>query len=53
MDGPVKPGHDEWSGSWERDLSTVALPTLMKKILQHAVSDDRPLFRHARSARKR
>ena len=45
---PVKAGE-----KWVADLSTVALPTLMKKILHHAGSDDGPLFRQARSARKR
>jgi A/G-specific adenine glycosylase len=31
-------------GSWTRDLSTVALPTVMKKILNHALSEDGPHF---------
>jgi A/G-specific adenine glycosylase len=40
-------------GKWVQDLSLVALPTVMKKILHHAFVDDGPLFRQARSARKR
>ena len=40
-------------GKWVSELTTVALPTLMKKILQHASEDDGPLFAQARSARKR
>ncbi len=41
------------SGAWVGDLSTVALPTVMKKILHHAFDDDGPLFAQARSARSR
>jgi A/G-specific adenine glycosylase len=40
-------------GKWVRDVSLVALPTLMKKILHHAFEDEGPLFSQARSARKR
>ena len=38
---------------WIGDLSSVALPTVMKKILHHAFADDGPLFAQARSARNR
>jgi len=41
------------AGQWVRDPSTVALPTVMKKILRHAGADDAPLLRQARSARRR
>ena len=40
-------------GKWVRDISLVALPTVMKKILHHAFESEGPLFRQARSARKR
>jgi len=40
-------------GIWVGDLQTVALPTVMKKILHHAFADDGPLFAQARSARSR
>ncbi len=32
------------SGVWVADLATVALPTVMKKIVAHAFPDDGPLF---------
>jgi hypothetical protein len=32
-------------GRWVRDLSTAALPTVMKKIVEHAFPDEGPLFR--------
>ena len=32
------------AGLWVGDLRTVALPTVMKKILSHAFADDGPLF---------
>ncbi len=38
---------------WVGDLQSVALPTVMKKILHHAFADDGPLFAQARSARSR
>ncbi|MEJ0025443.1 MAG: A/G-specific adenine glycosylase [Rhizomicrobium sp.] len=38
---------------WVGDLNSVALPTVMKKILHHAFDNDGPLFAHARSARSR
>jgi A/G-specific adenine glycosylase len=44
LDGRVKPGHD---GKWvpiER-LGEVALPTVMRKIIAHALPDNGPLFR--------
>jgi A/G-specific adenine glycosylase len=67
LDGPVKPGHDKLGFKWVAvgDLPTVALPTVMRKIIAHAITDEGPLFRHpevraqraskdqARSARKR
>jgi A/G-specific adenine glycosylase len=40
-------------GIWTVDLSNAALPTVMRKIVAHALADDGPLFRHAKSARKR
>jgi A/G-specific adenine glycosylase len=43
----------ETDARWISDLQSVALPTVMKKILHHALQDDGPLFGHARSARKR
>ncbi len=51
--GPDTPGHDGIGFIWASDLAVVALPTLMKKILQHAFQDDGPLLRQARSARRR
>jgi len=48
---PSRPLHG--GGKWQRDLSAVALPTAMKKILQHAFADDGPLSAQARSARRR
>jgi A/G-specific adenine glycosylase len=35
-------------GRWVADLSTAALPTLMKKIVAHAFDDHGPLFQHHR-----
>jgi A/G-specific adenine glycosylase len=48
LSAPVRGG-----GKWVHDLSTAALPTVMKKIMHHANADAGPLFRQARSARKR
>ena len=47
----ARPGMTE--GIWIGDLNSVALPTVMKKILHHAFADDGPLFAQARSARNR
>ena len=43
------------AGEWIRpeDFHTVALPTLMRKVLAHSVQDQAALFSHARSARSR
>jgi A/G-specific adenine glycosylase len=43
------------AGEWVRpeDFHAVALPTLMRKVLAHAIPDQGPLFLHARSARSR
>ncbi len=49
-DFKTRPSHD---GRWVSDLATAALPTVMKKIVLHALEDDGPLFRQARSARRR
>jgi A/G-specific adenine glycosylase len=40
---------------WVRGIEGVALPTVMKKIVRHALNDDAPLLtaRYARSARRR
>ena len=40
---------------WVRSIEGVALPTVMKKIVRHALNDDAPLLtaRYARSARRR
>ncbi len=35
----------KFEGRWIDDLSTTALPTVMKKIVEHAFADDGPLFR--------
>ena len=35
-----RPGHRDVSTRWVRDLSTVALPTVMKKIVRHALIAD-------------
>jgi A/G-specific adenine glycosylase len=43
LGGRVKPGHGEGE-RWVRDLSTAALPTVMKKIVEHAFPDEGPLF---------
>jgi A/G-specific adenine glycosylase len=40
-------------GKWVDDLSTIALPTVMKKVLRHAFRDDGPVPAQARSARSR
>jgi A/G-specific adenine glycosylase len=42
-------------GIWhaENDLSEAALPTVMRKIVFHALDDGGPLFRQAKSARRR
>jgi A/G-specific adenine glycosylase len=42
-------------GAWfaANDLGEAALPTVMRKIVFHALDDGGPLFRQARSARKR
>jgi A/G-specific adenine glycosylase len=40
-------------GRWVRDLSGVALPTLMKKIVRHGQSQPEPTLHQARSARRR
>jgi A/G-specific adenine glycosylase len=42
-------------GKWvaRDDLASVALPTAMRKILEHALDDGGPLFAQARSARRR
>jgi A/G-specific adenine glycosylase len=46
LDGRVKPGHDG-KGKWvaRETLGSVALPTVMRKIIEHALPDDGPLFR--------
>ncbi len=49
-DFKTRPPHD---GRWVSDLSTAALPTVMKKIVLHTLEDDGPLFRQAKSARRR
>jgi A/G-specific adenine glycosylase len=36
-----------FDGMWAADLSKTALPTAMKKIVEHAFADDGPLFRRA------
>jgi A/G-specific adenine glycosylase len=42
-------------GKWiaEADLASSALPTVMRKILTHALDDGGPLFRQVKSARRR
>jgi len=45
--------HTHGGGKWVHDLASVALPTVMRKILQHAFVEDGPLLRQAKSARKR
>jgi len=54
LDGRVKPGHDELEVRWvrQKDLKGAALPTVMRKIIAHAVDGD-PLSCQAKSARKR
>jgi A/G-specific adenine glycosylase len=42
--GRVRPRHGEGE-RWVRDLSTAALPTVMKKIVEHAFPAEGPLFR--------
>ena len=43
-DLPKRPNYGDPSARWVSDLSTVALPTLMKKIIEHAFeSDSKPL----------
>jgi A/G-specific adenine glycosylase len=40
-------------GKWVADLANAALPTVMRKIVAHALDDGGPLFAQAKSARKR
>jgi A/G-specific adenine glycosylase len=40
-------------GHWTSDLANAALPTLMRKIIAHAIDDGGPLFAQVRSARRR
>ncbi len=40
-------------GSRCANLENVALPTVMRKIVAHALDDGGPLFAQAKSARKR
>ena len=46
MDGPDKPGHDMSGTRWVQSdkLREVALPTVMRKIVEHGLDDDGPLF---------
>jgi A/G-specific adenine glycosylase len=48
-----RPSHGD--GKWveRNDLASIALPTAMRKILEHALDDGGPLFAQARSARRR
>jgi A/G-specific adenine glycosylase len=45
LDGPHKAGHDK-KGIWvpQDQLRNVALPTVMRKIVEHGLEDDGPLF---------
>ena len=47
LDGPDKPGHDRLEVRWvpRNDLHKVELPTVMRKIVEHALDDGGPLFR--------
>jgi len=47
----ASPGMTSWVA--ERDLTTVALPTVMRKIIAHAFDTDGPLFAQASAARRR
>ena len=47
-DAAGKPGHGDLGERWVRDLSTAALPTVMKKIVEHAFPDEGPLFARRR-----
>ena len=38
---------------WTTDLDNAALPTVMRKIVFHALDDGGPLFHQVKSARKR
>ncbi len=40
-------------GAWIGDLSNAALPTVMRKIIAHALDEGGPLFRHARMRAER
>jgi A/G-specific adenine glycosylase len=40
-------------GRWIEDMSAAALPTIMRKIVVHALDDGGPLFGYAKSARRR
>jgi len=46
MDGRCKPGHGEEGGRWVRSdkLRSVALPTVMRKIVEHGLDEGGPLF---------
>ena len=46
MDGPDKPGHDKQQVRWiaSDQLREVELPTVMRKIVEHAIEDGGPLF---------
>jgi hypothetical protein len=46
MDGRLKGGHDKVSARWVplHELPNVALPTVMRKIVEHGLDSDGPLF---------
>ena len=53
MYGRVKPGHGEIFWVAPERLGSVALPTVMRKIVEHGLDEGGPLFSHTSSARKR
>jgi A/G-specific adenine glycosylase len=53
MDGPDKPGHDKLDVRWvpHDELRQVALPTVMRKIVEHGLDEGGPLFSVPRKAK--
>ena len=55
MDGRVKPGHGDEGVRWVRSdkLRDVALPTVMRKIVEHGLDDGGPLFAQSKAYGRR
>ena len=53
LDGRVRPGHGEVLWVPREKLTSVALPTVMRKIIEHGLDEGGPLFAYTSSARRR